>query len=116
MRYLNNTGLEGSLEIERLTANEITYRAYHGHLPKGIEVKPETVPFAEMLKEELGYRKYSVQFYLKMDKQDIQLLVSHELLRKIESDASFREKFGAKLGEPTSEIPRNRILTVKDFE
>ncbi|MDQ0873676.1 hypothetical protein QFZ77_002335 [Paenibacillus sp. V4I3] len=116
MRYTNNIGLEGNLEIERLTANEITYRAYHGHLQKGIEVKPETVPFAEMLKEELGYRKYGVQFYLKMDKQDIRLLVSYELLRKIESDASFREKVGAKLGEPVSEIPRNRLLTIRDFE
>ncbi|WP_057307190.1 MULTISPECIES: stalk domain-containing protein [unclassified Paenibacillus] len=116
MRYINNTGLEGKLEIERLTANEITYRVYHELLPKSIEVKPETVPFAELLKEELGYRKYGVQFYLKMDKQDIRLLVSHELLHKIESDASFREKVGAKLGQPMSEIPRNRILAVKDFE
>lgn len=92
MRYINNTGLEV------------------------VEVKPETVPFAEMLKDELGYRKYGVQFYLKMDKQDIRLLVSHELLHKIESEASFREKVGAKLGQPMSEIPRNRMLTVKDFE
>jgi hypothetical protein len=91
MRYINNTGLE-------------------------VEVKPETVPFAEMLKDELGYLKYGIQFYLKMDKQDIRLLMSYELLRKIESNASFREKVGSKLGEPMNEIPRNRILTVKDFE
>ncbi|NOU88100.1 hypothetical protein GC102_20335 [Paenibacillus sp. LMG 31460] len=91
MKYINNTGLE-------------------------VEVKPETVPFAEMLKDELGYRKYGIQFYLKMDKQDIRLLMSYELLRKIESDASFREKVGAKLGKPMSEIPRNRLLTLKDFE
>ncbi|WP_261302177.1 stalk domain-containing protein [Paenibacillus andongensis] len=116
MRYINNTGLEGHLEIERLTANEITYRAYQGHLPEDIEVKPETVPFEEMLKEELGYRRYGIQFYLKMDKQDIRLLVSHELLRKIESDASFREKVGANLGEPMKRLPNNGILTELDFE
>ncbi|MGO4269600.1 stalk domain-containing protein [Paenibacillus sp. TAF58] len=116
MRYIHNTGLEGKLEIEWLTVNEITYRDYHGLLPKGIEVKPETVPFAEMLKEELGYRKYGIQFYLKMDKQEIRLLVSHELLHKIESDASFREKVGAKLGQPIKRLPNNRILTELDFE
>jgi hypothetical protein len=116
MRYIVNVGLEGTLEIDRLTADEITYRSYNGHLPEGAEVKPQTHPFSDVLKAELGYRQYILQFFVKMEQGEVRLLVASDLLSRIESDPSFREKVGAKLGEKIETLPAHRLLTTADFE
>lgn len=116
MRYIINVGLDGSLEIDRLTANEITYRYYNGHMPEGLEVKPETHPFSDVLKEEIGYRKYIPQFFVKMEQGEVRLLAASDLLHRFESDPSFREKVGAKLGKNIAALPVHRLLTAADFE
>lgn len=118
MRFLTNVGLEGHLEVDRLTADKITYRAYHGHMPPGMDVQPETHPFSDLLKEEIGYRKYIPEFYVKMERNDVRLLAAPELIHKIESDSAFREKVGNRLGEPllAEKLPKTRLVTVADFE
>ncbi|WP_409341083.1 hypothetical protein [Paenibacillus sp. MBLB4367] len=114
MRYKINFGLEGAQEVERLTKEEITYRTFNGHIPEGS--KPVTVPFGEMLRQESGIRQYAAEFYVKTDKKDILLLASHEFIKKLESDAAFREKVGAKLGKPLADVRPGQVLHTDDFE
>lgn len=116
LRYIVNVGLEGKLEVDRLTKDEIVYRAYNGHMEEGAEVKPVAVPFAEMLKMEAGYRQYTAQFYLETGNKEIRLLMSQEAAKKLENDAGFRDKVGAKLGKPLDGLPAARVLHVDDFE
>ncbi|MDR6878264.1 hypothetical protein [Bacillus sp. 3255] len=116
MRYLIQVGLEGSLEVDRLTKDEIAYRSYHGHMPPGLEVQPQTHPFSDMLQEEIGHRKYILEFYMKNGQNDIRLLAAPELVHRIESDSAFRAQVGKRLGKPAGALPAHRLVTAADFE
>lgn len=116
MKYMIDVGLGGELAVDRLTGEEITYRYYHGHLPEGAVVQPATVPFEEMLAEEIGHRKYVLQLFAVTAEQEIPLLLSPELVRSIETDAGVRGCLGEKLGRPLDPLPEAWTLKTETFD
>jgi hypothetical protein len=116
MKYSVNVGMEGSLEVDQLQGDTITYRAYNGHQPKGYLPEPTTVSFSEMIAEEIGFLKYVPEFYLSDDLQEVKLILEPALVKRLGTDADFRKLVGNKLGSKTSEIPVDRVLRVAFFE
>jgi hypothetical protein len=53
---------------------------------------------------------------LETGNKEIRLLISQEAAKKLENDAGFRDKVGAKLGKPLDGLPAARVLHVDDFE
>jgi hypothetical protein len=109
MKFSVNFGMDADYIVDALTNNSVTYRYFDYQHEKKPKTKQQTSPFSSMIEtvEGQGFPANRIRLFLKAGTQEVELKMSDNLMKDIESDPSFRKKLGSILGKPV-------ILSQKD--
>jgi hypothetical protein len=110
MMTLFNFGLDADYIVDSLTKTSVTYRYFDYQHKNKPETKQQTSPFESMLKtvDGQGFPANRIRLFLKTASQEVELKMSENLMKAIESDPSYRQKLGSFLGNPLTR-PRTTI-------
>jgi hypothetical protein len=119
MKFSVNFGMEADYIVDALTNTSVTYRYFdyqHENKPK---TKQQTSPFETMIKtvEGQGFPANRIRLFLKEASQEVELKISENLMKAIESDPSYRQKLGSLLGNPAILLNNGiHLITLADLQ